>query len=220
MRPILTFVRRRVLDLLTLAALVLAGYLFLQPGSAVRIAWAGYQSESHAKRAAERLWPALAQRTARLYADSATPEVIEISDYTCPFCRRVDPTVDSALAVGARVAYLHMPNPARPHAEAAARAALCAESSGDFRRMHTQLMGSTEWQRDSNWVREAQAAGVTDLARFHDCLDSPSTHAALAKHRALAESLAVDVTPAFVSPRHFHRGTLPLRTLLEFRGER
>src|SRR5262249_37573447 len=61
--------------------------------------------------------------------ESATVEIIEFSDFQCPFCQRARPTVDQVVkAYGDRVrlVYRHYPLRNHPNARPAAEAAACA----------------------------------------------------------------------------------------------
>lgn len=129
--------------------------------------------------------------------------VAEFSDYECPFCRRVNGIVDSALAAaqGTRVVFLHFPLPQHPRAEGAARAAICAGEQGRFPEMHHTLMTTSDWRQAGDWRAVATTAGVPDLERFERCLSGPTVHARLARDQALARHLGVRSTPTFLSLR-------------------
>lgn len=180
----------------------------------LREKWAQHRSEAASVAVVKREWEDLRSASSALAGDPATVQVLEISDYECPFCRKASASVDSAVRAGLRVGYLHYPLSAHPHAEGAAIAALCAESSGRFREMHALLMSSTDWEEDSNWPREAKAAGVADLRSFGACIHGPAVRGRLARERALADSLGVRGTPTFVSRGGFHRGTATTAELL------
>jgi 2-hydroxychromene-2-carboxylate isomerase len=195
--------RGRGLDALTFLVLAMAGYLMSAP---LRQKWAQHRSETASLAAVKRKWEDLRSASSSLAGDPAAVQVLEISDYECPFCRKASASVDSAVRSGLRVGYLHYPLAAHPHAEGAAIAALCAESSEKFREMHALLMSSTDWEKDSNWAREAKAAGVADLHSFEECVRGRAVRVRLARERALADSLGMRGTPTFVSREGFHRG--------------
>lgn len=209
----LSFVRRRGLDVLTAAVLGLAVYLLVQPSSALRTAWARQRADAATKRLAERLWEDLIAEGSALYDGAGRPQVVEVSDYECPYCRKVSASVDSAVLAGLRVALVHFPLQSHRFAEGAARAALCAERSGRFRAMHARLMYSAEWRSDTNWTREAQRAGVLDLPQFEGCLTSAEVQRRLAWQRVLVDSLRLTGTPTFVSRATFHRGVISMQQL-------
>lgn len=213
-------VARRSVDVLTVAVGALAMYVLLQPDSVLHAKWASYRDARYTSAAVQRLWPELTRGRALLSTTEGAPEIVEVSDYTWAFCRRASPTVDSAVAKGARIAYLHLPHPARVNAEGAARAAICAEAVGRFPQMHARLMATSAWQADSNWSREAAAAGVEDLTGFTHCMQSPAVSERLRRERALAESLKVMGTPMFFTRGRHHRGAPTLAELLALSGDR
>jgi protein-disulfide isomerase len=151
-------------------------------------------------------WPEMQALAARLYADDVPPEIIEFSDYECPYCRHASPAVDSALSGGAKIAYLHYPLAVHIAAEGAARAAICAANAGEFRTMHARLMSTEEWRADTNWVAQAREAGVADTETFRRCLHARSTSDLVARHKRLAEAIGLAGTPTFVSPNGIRSG--------------
>ncbi len=204
MARIPALVRKHGLDALTILALVLSGYPMSAP---LRERLARNRADHAAVAAVKRSWDGLRSEASPLGGDGTSVQVVEIADYECPFCRHSAAAVDSAVASGLRVGYLNYPLAIHAHAVGAAIASLCAESAGRFREMHARLMGSTDWQRDSNWMREAGLAGVPDLRAFERCIRGNSVKARLAREHALADSLGMTGTPTFVSKEAFHRGS-------------
>lgn len=208
------------MDVATVAILLAAGYLMLRPGSALRTMWEQYRADKSSVDAAGRLWSHVAAATSRMAGDSAEIQLIEVSDYGCPFCRQVNAIVDSTADAGVAIGFLNLPSASHPHSEGAAIAALCAEEEGRFRSMHDRLMNSVEWQTDSNWIRDARAAGVQDLARFQECLQGSRVRERLSLQRALADSLFASVTPTFLARGEVARGVVTKNALLELAGVR
>lgn len=211
MPRIATLLRKHGLDALTVLALISSAYLMSAP---LRERWARGRAERASVAAAKREWENLRSEVSPISGDGTTVQVVEISDYECPFCRRSAAAVDSAVTSGLRIGYLNYPLAIHPHAEGAAIASMCAESSGRFREMHARLMGSTDWQKDSDWMREARLAGVADLPGFERCIHGNAVKARLARERALADSLGMSGTPTFVSKGAFHRGSVTSAELL------
>jgi protein-disulfide isomerase len=205
------FIGKHWLDGLTVLVLVLAGYLVSAP---TRERWARSRADDASVALVRSEWTHLKSETLPLYEDSADIQIVEISDYECPYCRHSAAAVDSAVASGVRVSYLNYPLAIHPHAEGAAIAALCAGSAGRFREMHARLMSTVTWQSDTNWVREAKAAGVTDVLGFERCLRGADVKSRLARGRALADRFGVQGTPMFVSKQALHRGGATAAELL------
>jgi protein-disulfide isomerase len=215
-----TTTRNRIIDILTLAALGFAAFLFLRPGSMLHSQLADRRARAETRKAIERHWTTLAGLGSSLSRDGGTPQVVEISDYECPYCRKTSPVVDSAIATGVRVAYLHLPLPIHPAAMGAALAALCAEQEGKFAQMHERLMYTDDWRKDTNWTREAKLAGMSDTVRFAECMRAKPTRQKLARHVALADSLKADGTPMFFSNKGFHKGVITVEQLRELASTR
>jgi len=203
MRKIIDLFRRHGIDILTCATLASAAFLLSRP---IRDKWTKHRAEIARAGSANRNWQDISTNSSPLAATPAPMQVVEISDYECPFCRRSSAAVDSAVSAGTQIAYLNYPLPSHPHAEGAAIAALCAGFSGRFREMHARLMGTNTWESDTNWTREAKAAGVVDLPAFDACTHGSAVRTRLAHERALADSLGVYATPTFVSRQGVHHG--------------
>lgn len=175
-------------------------YLAVQPQSPFRAKWNEYAENRAIRQAITKSWPELRVGGPRRDSTADSVTLVEFSDYECPFCRRMEATIDSAVARRTiALSFHHFPLSIHPGADGAARASICAESQGRFFQMHSRLMTTTQWQRDSNWVREATNSGVHDLQAFRNCLTSDSTRHRLDRDIALAERLKINATPAFVS---------------------
>jgi protein-disulfide isomerase len=209
-----------VVDALTIFILGICLWVALRPGSPVRLAWDNHRATVTTREAAARIWSRMVTVATPLYDGGDPPVAIEVSDYECPFCRRAAPLIDSALAVGARIAYIHMPRPSSSSGMAAARAGVCAASVGQFRKMHAYLMRTVEWQTSPDWVRDAQSAGIQKVDAFEECLRSEESLARLGAHRAFAVSLSVTATPTFVTQHKVIRGVADVEALLALGLER
>jgi protein-disulfide isomerase len=175
--------------------------------------WEAHRAILSTRELVRRHWGGLAEVSTPLYQGDSAPEVVEVADYECTFCRRVVASVDSALALGVRVSYLHAPRATTPEGRRAALAALCANEEGRFLTMHHHLMETDGWQRDPDWRREARRAGIEDLDAFAACLEGDWAAARLKTQESMAESLAVTGTPTFLSRDDVIRGTASAEAL-------
>lgn len=91
-------------------------------------------------------------------------------------------------------------------------AAVCADAQGRFAEMHRQLMTTTEWLSDTNWIQQARVAGVRSTDEFQACLQSEAARERLRVQRALADAIGVDGTPYFVNGRATLLRRLPRET--------
>jgi predicted DsbA family dithiol-disulfide isomerase len=111
--------------------------------------------------------------------------VVEFADFECPYCRRLHAMLRPLLAeYGERVAFRRLQRPLdqHPHAEQAARAALCAEAQGKGEAMADRLF-TIELSPES--ISAAAEALRLDPARYDACMDAAETTATLEQHAAL-----------------------------------
>lgn len=205
------------LGALTNVIVIVAFAVFLLgPHGVLYTRWKDWRKAVRTRETIAQLWPALVKAGERVDVGRAKPTLVEFADYQCPFCRQSDEVLNQWLVrhdVG--VVYLHFPLRIHPAAEGAARAAICAAHQGRFRQMHRRLFETTAWEQDSNWTREANAAGVPDLGRFRGCLASAAVTGQIQADMALGRKLGVTGTPTFISPDQLQVGTVTPTLLSE-----
>jgi protein-disulfide isomerase len=148
---------------------------------------------------------------------SAPVEMIEFSDFQCPFCQRANPTVDQVLKTyGDRIkfVYRHYPLPNHPHARPAAEASACAEAQGRFWEYHDRLFANPTRLTDADLKAHAAAVGL-DLAQFNTCFDNRQQKAGVDADIAAADALGVTGTPAFFVNGERHDEAFDARSLVE-----
>ena len=128
---------------------------------------------------------------------SAPVTIVEFSDYQCPFCGRVNPTLEQVRKTyGDKVKIIFKDFPLPNHAQApkAAEAAHCAGEQGKYWEMHDQLFAN---QGALNVPELKQyAVGLSlDAAKFNQCLDSGKTAGLVAAGTAQGEKMGVNSTP-------------------------
>lgn len=129
----------------------------------------------------------------------ATVEMIEFSDFQCPFCQRANPTVQQVLQTyGDRIkfVYRHYPLPNHPNARPAAEAAACAEAQGRFWEYHDRLFANPARLTNDDLKAHAAAVGL-DTTRFNTCFDERQQKAGVDADIAAADAAGVTGTPAF-----------------------
>ena len=212
--------RISILDVLTIAILGVAVAILVRTDSPVRASVMRWSALRDMQRNVERNWSSIASVAIPLHRGSGQPEIIEFSDYECPFCRAATPYVDSAIAAGARIALIHVPLRIHPAARPAALAAICAQRIGRFDDIHHFFMTTKEWRSDTAWAQLPVYAELAQNATFDRCLSDPTTPTILQKHIALAERLRVTGTPTFISRSRVLSGAPTTSALLEMVGRR
>jgi predicted DsbA family dithiol-disulfide isomerase len=137
---------------------------------------------------------------ARVRGDAKAPVVIvEFSDYQCPYCRRVQPTLLALLErYKGKVALAYLDYPLReihPQAQLAAEAARCAGEQGKFWEYHDVLFTQAALQRDM-LNAQAQRLGL-QMQRFDACLTAGKYRDGVEADFQAGIRAGVGGTPAF-----------------------
>lgn len=106
--------------------------------------------------------------------------VVEMTDFQCPFCRRLHPSMAKVLEEqGDRVHFIRLNMPLRSHPQArnAARAFLCAEGQGRGEDMAGALFATRDLS-PANCEKLAETLGL-DLPAYRACLNDSATEARL-----------------------------------------
>jgi len=125
--------------------------------------------------------------------------IVEFSDYQCPYCHQVEPTIEAVLAkYGDKVRFAYRDFPLRnihEHAEMAAEASRCALEQGKFWEYHDQLFKATNLDKESlvQYARNANA----DPQKFEACLTSEKYKAGIDKDIEDGRKAGVSGTPTF-----------------------
>jgi protein-disulfide isomerase len=125
--------------------------------------------------------------------------IVEFSDYQCPYCRQVEPTIKDLLAkYGDKVSLSYRDLPLRqihPQAEIAAEASRCAEEQGKFWEYHDQLFNASKLDHDS-LVDYARSLKLDDK-EFDSCLLGEKYKAEIEQDLREGMQAGVNGTPGF-----------------------
>jgi protein-disulfide isomerase len=130
---------------------------------------------------------------------NAPIEIIEFSDFQCPYCQRANPTVDQVLKTyGDRIrfVYRHFPLGNHPNARPAAEASQCAAEQGKFWPYHDKLFANTSRLANTDLKQHAAELGL-DTTKFNACFDSQKYRAQVEADMRDGEEAGVNGTPAF-----------------------
>jgi protein-disulfide isomerase len=142
----------------------------------------------------------------------APVELIEFSDFQCPFCLRAFPIVKQVMAAypdSVRLVYRNYPLPGHPRARPAAEAAACAADQGKFWEYHDRLFENQDKLSDDDLKAHAVALGL-DAAKFNACFDATAHKADVDADIAAGNEAGVTGTPAFFINGRLLSGAQPL----------
>jgi protein-disulfide isomerase len=129
---------------------------------------------------------------------SAPVTIIEFSDFQCPFCQRVAPTLKQIRATyGDRVRIVWKDFPLtqiHPQAFDAAQAGNCAQEQGKFWEFHDQLFANQAALQPEYLKKYATAVGM-DGSTFSTCLDSAKFQAKVQQALTAGGRLGISSTP-------------------------
>ena len=150
--------------------------------------------------------------------DAKAPVVIqEFSDFQCPFCRRVEPTLqglEQDFKGSIRIVWRHMPLPFHKYAQLAAEASeevLAQKGAAAFWTYHDMLY---EAQSEPDGLERvnldvlADKLGL-DMARFTAALDQHIHQAKVQEDVDAANTIGINGTPAFVINDYYLSGAQP-----------
>ena len=126
--------------------------------------------------------------------------LVEFSDFQCPFCRRVQPTLESLFEeYEGKISWVYKDLPLtsiHPDAVGAAEAARCAGDQGKFWEYRDALFAESRVTKQVH-PKIVEALGL-DAVAFEECVSSQKYNQAVQADGAEAQSLGISGTPAFV----------------------
>jgi protein-disulfide isomerase len=153
--------------------------------------------------------------------ESARVTIVEWSDFQCPFCRRVGPTIEQIRQVypdDVRFAFMHLPLRSHPKAPAAHAAAEAAHQQGRFWEMHDLIFENQAEMSPEKYVEYAREIGL-DVERFQRDVASSEVKSRIDADKNQAASLGVTGTPSFFVNGRFVSGAKPFAAFKEMIDE-
>ncbi|HSP79100.1 MAG TPA: thioredoxin domain-containing protein [Myxococcaceae bacterium] len=137
---------------------------------------------------------------------TAKVTIVEWSDFECPFCSRVTPTlkqIKETYGKDVRVVFRHQPLPFHPNAKLAAEASMAAHEQGKFWEYHDKLFANQKALDRASLEKYAQELGL-DVGRFKAALDSGKFRAKVEADASAGSAVGANGTPTFfVNGREF-----------------
>lgn len=139
--------------------------------------------------------------------------LVEFSDFQCPYCARVVPTVEQVMETyGDKVRVVFRQFPLRsihPQAQKAAEASLCAQDQGKFWELHDAMFADQSKLSVADLKSTAESIGL-EAEAFNQCLDNGEYVEEVQADLDAGAALGVSGTPAlFVNGRPLPGGAVP-----------
>jgi protein-disulfide isomerase len=142
---------------------------------------------------------------------NALVTVIAWSDFQCPFCSRVVPTlkqIEETYGKDVRIAFKHNPLGFHQRAMPAALAAECANEQGKFFPMHDEMFANQRALEDADLEGYAKKIGL-DMNRYKSCYSSQKHKSRIEAQQREGMQFGARGTPAFFINGRFLSGAQP-----------
>jgi len=136
--------------------------------------------------------------------------IVEFSDFECPNCRRLEPTlIELRKGYGdkLRLVWFDFPLPAHSHALIAAIAARCAGEQHQFWPYHDALMSGREGLGAGNLLDLADRLGL-DPSNFRQCLAERKYQGVVESDIDTGDALGLSGTPTLIINGRVYTGGL------------
>ncbi|HEX6903153.1 MAG TPA: thioredoxin domain-containing protein [Thermoanaerobaculia bacterium] len=148
---------------------------------------------------------------------NAPVTIVEFSDFQCPFCSRVNPTlaqVREKYGDKVRIVFRQYPLPFHQQAQKAAEASLCANEQGKFWEMHDAMFANQSALQVDQLKAQASQLGL-NADQFNSCLDSGKHAATVQADMKEGSAAGVNGTPAMFINGRFISGAVPFEQVAQ-----
>ncbi|MBN8555306.1 MAG: thioredoxin domain-containing protein [Deltaproteobacteria bacterium] len=131
--------------------------------------------------------------------EGAPITIVEFSDFQCPFCKRVLPTVQQVMKDyqgKVKIAFKHNPLPFHPNAMPASKAAIAAGNQGKFWEMYEKLFANQQELTEANFKKWAKELKLNP-AKFEKDMKDPATQKQIEEDMNFARANGAGGTPSF-----------------------
>ena len=150
---------------------------------------------------------AVASHRQQIFNDPATPvqgsrdgnaTLVEFFDYRCPYCKPVQPALESLLHQDPKLRVIYKEFPILgPVSLIASQAALAAQRQGKYDAFHAAMMSARGQITDDTVYQVAGSVGL-DVGRLKRDMATPEIAQQLKANLELADALEIHGTPAFI----------------------
>ncbi len=161
--------------------------------------------------------PVEAPKPAESTKADAKIEIIEFSDFECPFCSRVNPTlakIKEELKKEVVVSFMHQPLPFHQNAKRAAIASEAARRQGKFQEFHDKLFENQKELTAESLLKYATELKL-DVEKYKADIASPELAKEVDRHQAIANAVGATGTPAFFITGKNIKGAQPYEKFKE-----
>jgi protein-disulfide isomerase len=168
-----------------------------------------------------KVYPVAAGESASKGPKGAPLQVIIFSDFQCPFCGRVEPTLaqmEKEYQGKVRFVWKNYPLPFHNNAEPAAEAAMAAGAQGKFWQMHDKLFANQQ-QLDRAALEKYGTELGLNMGKFKADLDAAKYKSSIEAETKEGQAVGVTGTPAvFINGRKIS-GAYPFETFKKIADE-
>jgi protein-disulfide isomerase len=145
--------------------------------------------------------------------------VVEFFDYRCPYCKQVEPALETLLSEDRQVRLIYKELPVLgPDSTVAAKAALAARKQGKYEQFHRALMTMKGQINEGVVFKVAGSVGI-DTDRLKKDMSAPEIDRAIKANMELAQALDIRGTPAFIIGNDIIPGAMELSTMKDMVDE-
>lgn len=146
---------------------------------------------------------------------TAPVTIVEFSDFQCPYCARLIPTLDEVkkkYGDKVRIVFRQYPLNFHQHAQKAAEASLCAHEQGKFWELHDAMFQNQQALAVEQLKAKAAELGM-NAEQFNSCLDGGKYAAQVKADFDEGAKAGVNGTPAMFINGRFLSGAQPLNEI-------
>ncbi len=168
-----------------------------------------------------RVTPVVSESSPSRGAVDAPVVLIEYTDFQCPYCVRVQDTLETLhnrYGDSLRMVFKNLPLQMHQQARFAAEVGLCAEDQGGFWPMHDWLFANSKNIVRESVVAQAKAQGL-DVDALNACLDAGEYAPQVEQEMKEANGFGITGTPGFLVNGRVLTGAQPLENFIKVINE-
>jgi len=161
-------------------------------------------------------WKQLIKSDLMSGSQNAKIKIVEFFDYECPYCRRIQPTLNEIrrrYPNDVAIIYRHFPLPYHSAAFPSAVASECANEQGKFEVYHRKLFEHQGQATSTDWVGLARNVEIPNITGFRECIEQSIPSEKIYSDMRLGESLEIAAIPTLIVDGMLFQGALAINDL-------